>query len=45
VLRLDYLYARDLLVREVRVLPSCASDHRPLLAELDAAAASSTASA
>jgi endonuclease/exonuclease/phosphatase family metal-dependent hydrolase len=34
VLRLDYLYARELVVREIRVVPSTASDHRPLLAEL-----------
>jgi endonuclease/exonuclease/phosphatase family metal-dependent hydrolase len=34
VLRLDYLYARGLLVREVTVVPSRASDHRPVLAEL-----------
>jgi endonuclease/exonuclease/phosphatase family metal-dependent hydrolase len=44
VLRLDYLYARDLLVREVRVLPSCASDHRPILAELDSSTIDSLAS-
>jgi endonuclease/exonuclease/phosphatase family metal-dependent hydrolase len=37
VLRLDYLYVRDLEVRDVAVLPSLASDHRPLLAELDTA--------
>jgi endonuclease/exonuclease/phosphatase family metal-dependent hydrolase len=35
VLRLDYLYARDLVVREARVLPSRASDHCPLLVGLD----------
>jgi endonuclease/exonuclease/phosphatase family metal-dependent hydrolase len=34
VLRLDYVYARGLLVREVTVVPSRASDHRPVLAEL-----------
>jgi endonuclease/exonuclease/phosphatase family metal-dependent hydrolase len=35
VLRLDYLYARGLAVRAARVLPSHASDHRPLLIDLD----------
>jgi endonuclease/exonuclease/phosphatase family metal-dependent hydrolase len=35
VLRLDYLYARDLMVREARVLPTRASDHRPLLVGFD----------
>jgi endonuclease/exonuclease/phosphatase family metal-dependent hydrolase len=35
LLRLDYLYVRGLGVEEVVVLPSQASDHRPLLAQLD----------
>jgi endonuclease/exonuclease/phosphatase family metal-dependent hydrolase len=35
VLRLDYLYTRDLVVREARVLPTRASDHRPLLVGLE----------
>jgi endonuclease/exonuclease/phosphatase family metal-dependent hydrolase len=35
VLRLDYLYVRGLLVREVAVVPSRAADHRPVLAELE----------
>jgi len=34
MLRLDYLYVRDLHVAHVAVLPSAASDHLPLLAEL-----------
>jgi endonuclease/exonuclease/phosphatase family metal-dependent hydrolase len=34
VLRLDYLYVRDLEVWDVSVLPTLASDHRPLLADL-----------
>ena len=34
VLRLDYLYVRELLVRQVTVVPSSASDHRPVLVEL-----------
>jgi endonuclease/exonuclease/phosphatase family metal-dependent hydrolase len=35
VLRLDYIYARNLVVGEARVLPTRASDHRPLLVGLD----------
>lgn len=34
-LRLDYLYVRGLRVRDARVLPTTASDHRPLLVEVD----------
>ena len=34
VLRLDYLYARGLLVGAVAVVASSASDHRPVLADL-----------
>ena len=34
LLRLDYVYVRDLLVQATRVVPSSASDHRPVLAEL-----------
>ena len=34
LLRLDCLYVRDVRVGEVSVLPSVASDHRPVLAEL-----------
>jgi endonuclease/exonuclease/phosphatase family metal-dependent hydrolase len=34
VLRLDYLYARDLRAQALTVIASTASDHRPLLAEL-----------
>jgi endonuclease/exonuclease/phosphatase family metal-dependent hydrolase len=33
-LRLDYVYVRDLVVQEVRAIPSSASDHRPLVADL-----------
>lgn len=39
VLRLDYLYMRDLLLRDMRVVPSSASDHRPILAEFSLPAA------
>jgi endonuclease/exonuclease/phosphatase family metal-dependent hydrolase len=35
VLRLDYLYVRDVRVCGARVLSTTASDHRPLLAELE----------
>ncbi len=35
VLRLDYVYVRDLRVCDVAVLSSTASDHRPLLAVLE----------
>jgi endonuclease/exonuclease/phosphatase family metal-dependent hydrolase len=34
LVRLDYLYAREVEVRATTVIPSVASDHRPLLAEL-----------
>ena len=34
LLRLDYVYVRELLVQAARVVPSSASDHRPLLADL-----------
>jgi endonuclease/exonuclease/phosphatase family metal-dependent hydrolase len=34
VLRLDYLYVRDLNIEHVEVLPTTASDHRPLVADL-----------
>jgi endonuclease/exonuclease/phosphatase family metal-dependent hydrolase len=32
--RLDYVYVRELLVQAVQVVPSSASDHRPVLADL-----------
>jgi endonuclease/exonuclease/phosphatase family metal-dependent hydrolase len=32
--RLDYVYVRDLLVHAVRIVPSSASDHRPVVADL-----------
>ena len=35
VMRLDYLYVRELRVRTATVLPTSASDHRPLLVELE----------
>jgi endonuclease/exonuclease/phosphatase family metal-dependent hydrolase len=35
MLRLDYLYARDVVVRDARVLRSRASDHCPLLVRLE----------
>lgn len=35
LLRLDYLYVRGIAVDEIQVLPSQASDHRPLLAQLN----------
>ena len=34
LLRLDYVYVRELHVHAARVVPSSASDHRPLLADL-----------
>jgi endonuclease/exonuclease/phosphatase family metal-dependent hydrolase len=34
LMRLDYLYVRDVSVRDVRVLRSAASDHRPVVADL-----------
>jgi vancomycin resistance protein VanJ len=35
LMRLDYLYVRELRVCTATVLPTTASDHRPLLAELE----------
>jgi endonuclease/exonuclease/phosphatase (EEP) superfamily protein YafD len=37
LLRLDYVYVRELQVHAARVVPSSASDHRPLLADLSTA--------
>ena len=34
VLRLDYLYVRELRVHGLQVIPTSASDHRPVIAEL-----------
>jgi endonuclease/exonuclease/phosphatase family metal-dependent hydrolase len=34
LLRLDYVYVRDLLVQAVCVVPSSVSDHRPVLADV-----------
>jgi endonuclease/exonuclease/phosphatase family metal-dependent hydrolase len=36
LLRLDYVYVRELPVHAARVVPSSASDHRPMVAELSA---------
>ena len=34
VFRLDYVYVRGLLVQAAQVVPSSASDHRPVIADL-----------